>query len=139
MKKNKLKNSIFNCRFTMIKREKGISLYLTIIITTLLLSIVLAISRILLDQIKLTKEMGDSIIAFYAADTGIERALKNISMSDFSNICNQNGEPDCILDNGAKYYVSITLSGVSDCTAGSYCIKSTGIFRGTRRAIEVSY
>lgn len=55
--------------------EKGISLYLTIIILAILLAISLGISTIFLGQTRMMTEIGNSIIAFYAGDTGIENML----------------------------------------------------------------
>lgn len=55
--------------------EKGISLYLTVLILTILLAISLGMSRILVSQMKIVGGMGNSVIAFYAADTGTEKVL----------------------------------------------------------------
>lgn len=55
--------------------DKGVSIYLTLMIMFILLAVGLGISTILVSQMKMIKGMGDSVIAFYAADTGIERIL----------------------------------------------------------------
>ncbi|HDL74966.1 MAG TPA: hypothetical protein ENH06_01100 [bacterium] len=112
------------------KSSKGISLYLAIILMSLLLAIALGISTILFTEINIIRAMGNSVIAFYAADTGIEQVLKDRG-SPFS-ISNT------FLDNGAYYYVDVTVSGPS-CSAVNYCIKSAGIYNGVRRAIEIEY
>lgn len=56
--------------------QKGVSLYLTIVIMAALLAIVLGLTGILVSQLKMVKGMEDSVIAFFAADTGNERGLK---------------------------------------------------------------
>lgn len=105
--------------------NKGVSLYLAIIIMVLLLAMALGINAILLGQLKMIRGMGDSVIAFFAADTGIERALyEERSVS---------GE----LDNGARYEAQF-LAGGGQCDAPNYCLKSIGTFKETKRAIEVA-
>ena len=59
----------------MFNKEQGISLIITFFIMTIILAMVLVISTILYDQIKVIKNMGDSVVAFYAADSGIEKVL----------------------------------------------------------------
>ena len=58
--------------------QKGVSLYLAVIIMLILLAIALGVSTILVGQIKTIRGMGNSVSAFYAADTGIETELKKI-------------------------------------------------------------
>ena len=57
------------------KKEKGASLYLAIVIMSILLATVLGLTTISISQIKLVRGMGDSVMAFGAADAGIEWAL----------------------------------------------------------------
>ena len=111
--------------------QKGLSLYLVIVIMTILLAVVLGLSAILLRQLKTVKGMEDSVIAFYAADTGIEKVLL-----DRGEPTGHDGESGT-LANGAEYKIEV-YSGIN-CGASNYCIKSVGIYKRTRRAIEVSY
>ena len=107
-------------------------------IMTVLLAIALGLSSIFLGQAKMTQEMGYSVVAFYAADAGIERTLMNKespgNISDYLDL-NNNGVQD---DNDSFYSVIVTPSGGS-CTASNYCIKSIGGYQETRRAIEIEY
>ena len=105
--------------------EKGISVYFALLIMVILLSAALGLSTILYKQIRMTKGIGDSVIAFYAADTGMERALK------------EEIEVSGTLENGASYQVQ-KISPGGDCIASYYCLKSVGRFNETRRAIETS-
>jgi hypothetical protein len=121
----------------IIMNQKGVSLYLAIVIMIILLAIVLSVATILVGQLKIIREMENSVIAFYAADTGIEEVLKII--------INDGQEPDPRYPPGtgqtsvgdASYYVQVFSSGEADCTATLYCLKSVGTYKGTRRAIEV--
>lgn len=106
-------------------KQKGVSLYLALLIMAILLSIGLGISAILFGQIKIIRGIGDSVVAFYAADTGIEEVLYR--GTDVSGV----------LENGASYSAQVLSSGPG-CPASNYCIKSVGIFKETRRAIEIT-
>lgn len=111
--------------------EKGVSLYIATVIMTILLSIALGISTIFLGQVKVMRGLGYSVIAFYAADAGIERIL--MARSAPIDI------PETALSNGATYRVIVVPSGSSGCAAANYCIKSIGNYKETNRAIEISY
>jgi hypothetical protein len=115
----------------MLNTKKGISIYLAIIIMALLLAIVLGLNTILVSQIKVIRNIGYSVSAFYAAETGIEEALKSECL------------PTCPAGNlGAASYSVVKLSqGQETCPNQlgiNYCLRSVGIFQGTRRAIQVS-
>ena len=122
-------------------KEKGVSIYLVFMVMTILLALVLGVSAILLGQLKIIRGMGNSVIAFYAADTGIERVLKEGSLPE---PC-----PDCYLDlnnNGSLdgedsvYRVTIITAGQPGCLsppASVNCLKSVGTFKETKRAIEI--
>ena len=62
----------------MYSSQKGISLFLTIIVLSVVLGIVLGLSTILVGQMKTLQTMGDSVIAFYAADAGVEEVLRDV-------------------------------------------------------------
>lgn len=55
--------------------QRGISLFLALIIMSIFLAIGLALNAILIGQIKTLSGMEESAVALYAADTGIERIL----------------------------------------------------------------
>jgi len=56
-------------------KEKGVSLIITFFILTIILAVVLSISMLLYGQIKIIRNIGNSVIAFYAADSGVEKFL----------------------------------------------------------------
>ncbi|MBI2624793.1 MAG: hypothetical protein HYW70_00435 [Candidatus Nealsonbacteria bacterium] len=104
--------------------QKGVSLYLTVILMSIIMATALGISSILISQLKTIRDVGNSVSAFFAADTGIEKALLNgQSVSG-------------VLSNGAAYSVVLTPAGGS-CSGQNYCLKSQGEYRGTIRAVEI--
>lgn len=62
--------------------KKGISLVISLIMTTVLLSVSFSISNIVLRQLRLTNVSTNSQIAFYAADSGLECALYHDTHTD---------------------------------------------------------
>lgn len=99
--------------------------------------------------------MGDSAIAFFAADTGIEKLLfldticskaNCTSTVPLGSLCqeqiNKAGTTTCIglydysisttLNNDSQYFAIATT------TAGGTIFKSKGVYRATQRAIEAS-
>ena len=56
--------------------NKGSSLYFAVAIIAIVLGIVLGTTSILVLQIRTVRNMGNSVVAIYAADTGVERILK---------------------------------------------------------------
>jgi len=132
--------------------KKGVSIYLALMIMFILLAIGLGISTILVSQMKMIREMGYSVIAFYAADTGIEEELYEMNIppwfySDFLDLDGDGGGlpgscPETLQDpDDACYKVEVIAAGEADCPsppATNRCIRSAGIFRGTSRAIKVT-
>ncbi len=103
-----------------------------VLIVSVLMALSFGLSVILVEQIKMIGEMGYSVAAFYAADTGIEQTLQ------------KRDDPDPIsrteLADGLYYKVSVRVGGEDGCDEEyNYCIVSTGYYKGTKRAIEVSY
>ena len=117
--------------------QKGVSLYIAFLIMTILLSIALNMSTILVSEIKTMREMGKSVTAYYAAETGIEKALFDTRTIE-DPVGQGYGESD-ILDNGASYSVSVVAQGIGDCSFdANYCLKSVGHYKGVKRAIMIS-
>lgn len=112
--------------------EKGVSLYLTIVILGVLTASLLALIGISVSQIKVIFTLGDSVVAFYAADTGIEQALMNRDSSCPPDI------PQTSLGQ-ASYEVEVLSATSPDCDADNCCIWSTGTYKDKKRRIEVKY
>lgn len=111
------------------KIQRGVSLLFAVLILSVILSLSLGLSVILIQQIKIMSEIGYSVIAFFAADNGIEEILM---MTTPANIA------ETPLPNGAKYQVIVKTPG-PECAAPNYCIKSIGSYGLTKRAIEIQY
>lgn len=55
--------------------QKGVSLIITFFIMIIILAVVLGITTLLYSEIKMIRNIGNSIVAFYSADSGIEKVL----------------------------------------------------------------
>ncbi len=111
--------------------QKGVSLYIAFLIMTILLSIGFSMSTLLVSEIKTMTEMGKSVVAYYAAETGIEKELK------------ENHSPPFFDDSGsigtASYSISVINPNTDGCPlSANYCIKSVGHYKGVKRAIRIS-
>jgi len=56
-------------------KQEGFSLIITLFIMVIILSVVLSVSVLLYSEIKVIRNIGNSIAAFYAADSGVEKVL----------------------------------------------------------------
>ena len=116
-------------------KERGVSLYLTVMILIVLLTIGLMIANLLIGQLKIIKSMGQSMVAFYAADTGIERIMRKLYIEGWQLGDSLEGSL------GAPRYEVETFAPLGlDCPPPNeyFCIKSVGFYYGARRSIEVS-
>jgi len=141
------------------EKQKGVSLYLAVVLMTMLLALVLGVSTILFRQLQTIRGMEDSVVALYAADSGIERALVDV----IANRTDPAESYSAVLDNGASYDVDVVCcqSGVAGCAWGAgfscplsssdpdclgyfYCVSSRGFYgplgnrTKTQRAIQVA-
>lgn len=123
-------------------KPKGISLYIAVIIMAVLLAVALGITTILLGQMKMIKGMEESAVAFFAADTGIEKAMYSIYQSDFQpRYSGPPGDPtyNVTLVCGKGYTnCPAPLIKDSSCLASYFCVKSIGEYKQVKRAIEVT-
>jgi len=135
--------------------QKGISLYITIMIMAVVLSVVIGLTTILLGQMRTIRTIGYSVVAIYAADTGVEEALNDIFGGVFKSsyiptsldnsatyqvevVCCQPNQGDCVfVQAGEGEKCPAGLSEDNTCLGTKFCIKSLGTFKGVRRAIEV--
>lgn len=115
------------------KNESGVSLIFTVFILTGILAISLGIANLMLKEIKMSSNIGYSVTAYYAADTGIEKTLYNARKG--SGPCG-NGETLSI-DPSCTFLVQIAQVGNPPDTP--YIIKSVGNYKGVRRGVEIQY
>ena len=139
-------------------KQKGVSLYYAVVITSILLAIALGLGTILISQIRGLKEMGDSVIAFFAADTGMEKILyldaicqkqeNCTSTSPFYTLCSGQaglaGTTTCIglydyststdLTSDLKFEARATTTVIEGATTTFF--RSKGIYKERQRTIE---
>jgi hypothetical protein len=79
--------------------------------------------------------MGDSVIAFCAADTGIESVL-----FEGANASTSANPYTGSLDNGASWTATVVNPGDNDCPVSTtnFCIYSKGVYKNSQRAIRIS-
>ena len=85
IKKRKQKDSL----------REGITLLLVIILLSAIMSVGLGIFNVVIGELRISGEVSDSFIAFYAADQGIERTLYQDRV--LHSICATPGQ-DCFTD-----------------------------------------
>jgi len=145
--------------------QRGVSIYLALMIMFILLAIGLGISLIIVSQMRMIRGMGDSVIAFYAADTGIDKTIfydnKVIPSGGARGLCymcdssNPSMCTDCL--SCSTVGTDCAPSSCTDCTISYYTtfdgkrydveakesegittIKSSGSYKGMKRAIEIT-
>jgi len=142
--------------------QRGISLLFIVLITSLILAIGLGISALLIQELRMMSEIGYSVIALYAADSGIEAAIYDLYQSDspypkhsdqpksgyysdnadlgdaryetFAKCCNPDFEK-CSLECPTDLGFEID----ENCNTTNYCLKSLGSYKKVKRAIEIKY
>ncbi len=119
--------------------QKGASIYVALDILAIMMAIVVGISTVIVVQLSNLKEAGDSVVAFYAADAGIERTLwetKNNGAGPGDSFSDQ-------FETIASYTTTIVATSTppdTSCVASYYCIRSIGKYESsdTRRGIQIS-
>jgi len=133
------------------KKEKGISLYLIIVSLLIVLSLTVSLASLILIRFRTVRNLANSVVAFYAADSGVEKELYDINTSSAQG--EMEGWLSAWQDVSASYSVEtscrlgytkcndfcFTCQGSDTCTAPRYCIQSQGGFQKAKRAIEVKY
>jgi hypothetical protein len=122
-----------------LKNKKGVSVYLALMIMTILLAITFGLNAIIVGQIKTVRGIGYSVVSFYAAETGMEIALYTdncTSTCSFSGYLDLNGN-DVQDDDDSTYTVEGYAPGEDDCPSDMYyCLKSIGGFKEAKRALQ---
>jgi len=110
--------------------HKGSALLLTLLIIAAVLSIAFGVSRLSLGELKLSRDTSTSLVAYYAAETGVECEM----FADRVNPTFECGRvaPMCL---SAGICVETAVEGVSP----SRVIQATGSYKDVRRAIELTY
>jgi hypothetical protein len=127
--------------------QKGSAIFFAVIAMAVILAIAFGVNTLVFRGFRSTQGDGNSIIAFYAAEAGIDHLLFFDKDTPCSGVV-----PGCLdtfpsgaftLSNGATYQVAVYASGTVNCPdppAGKavlYCVQSTGTFEGVSRKIEI--
>jgi len=120
------------------KSQRGVSLYYAILIMSISLAVALGVNTIAVKSLQTSREIRKSPPALFGADTGIERALFDIS----NNNAGIGSSTTATLDLGSagtveyNYEIQGTFSDM--CPDDSmYCIYSTGSYKGSQRTLKV--
>lgn len=125
--------------------QKGISVLFVVLVMSVILSISLGLSVIFTQQTKMLTEVSDSVISFYAADSGVERELYDLykapsPMPSYSNpIGNASYTVSTVCRNVAKCFPGFPVDPVNCAAPFDFCIKSIGSYSNTERAVQVNY
>jgi hypothetical protein len=115
------------------KQEKGSAIFLTVVMVSVFLAVVLGLTSIIVGGAKITQSFGNSVNAFHAADTGMEQALYRIrqegNCNDFTGT----------IETNLTFSVAITHTGGGTCEDPGTSIKSTGTYMDTHREVETNY
>lgn len=116
-------------KISIFKKQRGaVSVILSLLILSILLVIGLSISVISLQHLRISAQLGQSVTAYYAAESGIERCLYRIWQQGHSGCSYQNVR---LSEVDASYTVNGTLSDKK--------IESRGRYQITSRKIEVNW
>ena len=125
----------------MSKKKKGVAVFLVVMLGAVILAVVLGLSALLVRQAVIVHQLSQSVLAFYAADSGIERILYAVRQEGYDpSTCTPTPcrapypeTSDPAFTNGASYetYVQDTTSSTK--------LRAIGIYRQVRRAVEISY
>jgi len=120
--------------------QKGIAIYLAVLIMTCILAIALGISAIFVTQFKEIGKMGDSVTAFFAADSGIEKVLwEDGECWKKTPPCFSPCETTCAgLQSGSIFNYSFGTDYNYAVQSGLSSFSSVGAYKGIRRAIQIS-
>ena len=127
--------------------QQGVSLFLALVMMSILLSIALGLNTILISQLRILRGVERSLIAFYAADTGIERVLymdklcREPGCGGLSWVCKDTTNCDDGIKKsgpGGLTYNLGTASYTVEFKNGASEIKSTGLYKETKRTIKVT-
>lgn len=110
----------------MKENQKGVALYISLIIMAILLAMGLEVAIIIIGETRIMRNIGDSVVAFQAADSGIENALYNErklnTISSFG--------PELIGE--SSYSVEY-----DDTDIAVELWRSIGTYKGEKRAIQI--
>lgn len=86
--------------------QSGVVLIMSLMILMVMVISVIALSRVIVGEVKMTRNSDNSIVAFYAAETGVEKALYYLKLgrqaTDFADFLALEGD-EIFIDNERNY------------------------------------
>lgn len=130
--------------------QKGSALYFTVVIMTIIFSLALGVNAILTSQIIMIRDMGESVVAFHAANSGIEHTLYEVRKGDRDNIPPEQVPQEMNFEGRRRGFYEVSIDNRPYDVSGFvvYEVRSYGSisyldFMGgsetARRAIEVEF
>jgi len=112
----------------LISQQGAISILLAVLLLAELSVIGLGMATLTIEQIRMSGQVGQSVVAYYAAESGAERCLYDVRKSGAVN-CPYTDVP-LDFNSNAKYSTSYN---------GSDTITSIGQFKDTNRKVELTW
>ena len=119
--------------FKKLKKQKGISVLLVIMITGVLLIVSLTISDLLQRQTRLSIYSSESVRAYYAAEAGTEEGLYKLRKDIWQPDIEEIPASPVYFDDDTYYSLEVVREG------SLQIIRSEGHYKQTTRKIEASY
>ncbi len=123
------------------KDERGVSLLLTFLVFSVIFSIALALAAVALREFQITSGASHSYRAIYVADAGAEKMQYIIFRIGGTWETTPTSTLGTVSGGGTYNTDSFNISPPCAPDAGDPevdCIMSDGVFRGTRRRIEIN-
>lgn len=126
--------------------DKGsISIIVTLSVLAIIISIGLSASYTLSGELSISTDSNESAVAYYAAESGMERAMYERFVSEIqplqANRCPGTCDVSCGCSEGWTdgYCLSVTVTGPDPCDIDSItAIKAIGKFGTVRRSIQIT-
>ena len=115
------------------KNQGAVSIILAISLLSMLLAIGMGISALMFQQMKLSKQTGQSVVAFYAADAGAEKCLYQVR-EQIGIGCDVPGGG--IISEEINSELGISYKAEYD---GLVTVKAIGQFMATSRGLQLSW
>ena len=116
------------------KNKGAVSVIMSVMILNILFVVGSGISFLIFQQAKLSNQTGESVVAFYAADSGAEQCLYQIRKKTGAG-CDTPGGGTVV---GPSEPPTIQMSYVVEYN-GTDTIISKGNFKSTNRALQLSF
>jgi len=117
--------------------QRGSSLLITLLVIAALLGIVFGVSKLSLGETRISRDISKSLIAYYAADSGVECQMYNDRLLSEA-VCG--GGANVYLNAEHTIFYKIIVSGTYlNGNTGPRTIKSNGTYQDVRRAVELEY